>query len=42
MDNDTQLRDYYNAMGWNPETGIPKREVFEQLGLDFAVELTEA
>jgi aldehyde:ferredoxin oxidoreductase len=41
VDNDTQIRDYFTAMGWNPETGIPRRAVFEQLGLEFAVEVTE-
>jgi aldehyde:ferredoxin oxidoreductase len=41
VDNDVQLGDYYEAMGWNPETGVPKRSVFEQLGLDFAVEVAE-
>jgi len=41
IDNDTQIRDYFVAMGWNPETGVPKRAVFERLGLDFAAEVTE-
>ncbi len=38
VDIDIQLRDYYRAMGWNPDTGIPKRAVFERLGLDFALD----
>lgn len=38
---DTQLRDYYLVMGWDPDTGVPKRAVFERLGLDFALEVTE-
>jgi aldehyde:ferredoxin oxidoreductase len=42
VDIETQLRDYYLAMGWNPDTGVPKRAVFERLGLDFALEVTEA
>lgn len=41
VDNKTQLRDYYMAMGWNPETGVPKRAVFERLGLDFAIDVAE-
>jgi len=41
VDNEIQLRDYYLAMGWNTETGVPKRAVFERLGLDFAVDVTE-
>jgi len=41
VDNATQIRDYYMAMGWNPETGVPRRSVFEKLGLDFAVGVTE-
>jgi len=41
VDNETQLKEYYQAMGWNPETGVPKRAVFERLGLDFALEVTE-
>jgi aldehyde:ferredoxin oxidoreductase len=41
VDKDTQIRDYYIAMGWNPETGVPKRSVFKRLGLDFAMEVAE-
>ncbi|MDP6438149.1 MAG: aldehyde ferredoxin oxidoreductase C-terminal domain-containing protein, partial [Candidatus Brocadiia bacterium] len=41
IDNDVQIREYYEAMGWNPETGVPKRAVFEHLGLDFALEVAE-
>lgn len=41
VDNETQIRDYYVAMGWNPETGVPKRAVFERLGLDIAMQLAE-
>lgn len=41
VDNEKQIRDYYISMGWNPETGIPQRSVFERLGLDFALEVTE-
>jgi len=37
-----QVREYYEAMGWNPETGVPKRAVFDRLGLGFAAEVTEA
>jgi len=42
VDNVTQIRNYYVAMGWNPETGVPKRAVFERLGLDFAPEVAES
>lgn len=41
VDYEVQLRDYYQAMGWNPETGVPKRSVFERLKLDFALDVTE-
>ena len=41
VDNEVQVREYYEAMGWNPETGVPKRAVFERLGLDFALEVAE-
>jgi aldehyde:ferredoxin oxidoreductase len=41
VDNKTQIKEYYMAMGWNPETGIPKRAVFKRLGLNFAMEVTE-
>ena len=35
VDNDTQVRDYLEAMGWDPQTGIPTSEALERLGLDF-------
>jgi aldehyde:ferredoxin oxidoreductase len=41
VDNFIQLHDYFAAMGWNPETGVPKRYVFERLGLEFAKEVAE-
>jgi aldehyde:ferredoxin oxidoreductase len=41
VDKDLQIRDYYGAMGWNPETGVPKRSVFKRLGLDFAMQVAE-
>lgn len=25
---------FYEAMGWNPETGIPTRETLEKFGLN--------
>ena len=37
VDNQTEIRDYLLAMGWDPETGVPERETLEKLGLDFAV-----
>ena len=41
VDNETQIKEYYQAMGWNPVTGIPKKALFERLGLGFALEVTE-
>ena len=41
VDYDTQVKDYFAAMGWNPDTGVPRHKVFERLGLDFAYEVTE-
>ena len=41
VDNEEQLRGYYSAMGWNPETGVPTRETLERLGLGFASEVAE-
>ncbi len=41
VDNDTQLRDYFSAMGWNPDSGVPGKAAFERLGLDFASEVCE-
>ncbi len=41
VDADTQIRDYFIAMGWNPVTGIPKSEVLKNLGLDFTLHLAE-
>ncbi|HUT88681.1 MAG TPA: aldehyde ferredoxin oxidoreductase family protein [Thermoguttaceae bacterium] len=37
VDVDTQVRDYLAAMGWDTETGVPKQETLEGLGLDFVV-----
>jgi aldehyde:ferredoxin oxidoreductase len=39
VDNDTQLRDYYEAVGWDPETGVPARATLERLGLGFALDV---
>jgi len=36
VDIDTQVREYLEAMGWDTETGVPKRETLLELGLDFA------
>ena len=41
VDNETQIKEYYQAMGWNPETGVPRKALFERLGLGFAAEVTE-
>ncbi len=35
VDIDLQIREYLQAMGWDEETGAPKRETLEDLGLDF-------
>ncbi len=37
IDLETQVRDYLQAMGWDPETGVPTRETLERLGLDFVI-----
>jgi aldehyde:ferredoxin oxidoreductase len=34
VDVDTQVRDYLDAMGWDPQTGVPKRETLADLGLE--------
>ncbi len=31
------LEDYYELRGWDKETGNPKREKLEELGLEFAL-----
>ena len=41
VDNETQAREYFAAMGWNPQTGVPKKEALTRLGLDFAAEVAE-
>ncbi len=33
----TLLSGYYEARGWDPETGIPKEETLRDLGLDFVI-----
>jgi aldehyde:ferredoxin oxidoreductase len=35
IDLDTQVKDYLEAMGWDTETGVPKKETLERLDLDF-------
>ena len=37
IDNDTQVRDYCQAMGWDPETGVPTDETLKSLRLDFTI-----
>jgi len=32
---DVQVRDYLEAIGWDPQTGVPTKETLERLGLDF-------
>ena len=38
IDNDSLVRDYCIAMGWDPETGIPTEETVRRLGLAFALD----
>ena len=38
VDLDAQVKDYLEAMGWDPQTGVPKRETLLKLGLDFVAE----
>lgn len=35
VDLETQVRDYLEAMGWDTQTGVPKRETLAKLSLDF-------
>ena len=35
VDIDLQIREYLEAMGWNPETGVPEKDTLTNLGLDF-------
>ena len=37
VDNQTQVRGYLEAMGWDPQTGIPTRQTLDKLGLDFVI-----
>ncbi len=34
IDLETMKRDYYSAMTWNAETGIPEQECLESLGIE--------
>ena len=36
VDIDTQVREYLEAMGWDTQSGVPKKETLLELGLDFA------
>jgi len=36
VDNMTEIREFYEEMGWNPETGIPTKKRLLELGLDEA------
>jgi len=38
VDLEAQVKDYLEAMGWDPNTGVPKRETLLKLGLDFVAE----
>jgi len=35
VDIDRQVRDFLEAMGWDAQTGVPKKETLQDLGLDF-------
>ncbi|NQT38069.1 MAG: aldehyde ferredoxin oxidoreductase family protein [Planctomycetes bacterium] len=35
VDIDTQIREYNEVMGWDPETGVPRRQTLLDLDLDF-------
>ena len=35
VDIDTQIREYNEAMGWDAETGVPRKQTLLDLGLDF-------
>ncbi len=37
VDVDTQVRDFLEAMGWDPQTGVPRESTLRALGLDFVV-----
>ena len=37
VDVETQNREYFAEMGWDPESGIPKAETLKKLGLDFCI-----
>ena len=30
---DEMLKNYYEKMGWDPETGVPTKETLERLGI---------
>ncbi|MFC1937377.1 aldehyde ferredoxin oxidoreductase family protein [Chloroflexota bacterium] len=34
IDNETQVREYYKAMGWDPKTGKPVKDKLVELGLE--------
>jgi aldehyde:ferredoxin oxidoreductase len=38
VDNETQVREFFESMGWNYETGVPRKETLLRLGLDFAAD----
>lgn len=42
IDNETQLKDYYEVMGWDPQTGVPRKDAFERLGLEFALDVCQS
>jgi aldehyde:ferredoxin oxidoreductase len=39
---DTLLADYYQARGWDPETGNPKNETLTKLGLEYCINVEVA
>jgi len=38
VDEATHTEDYLSAMGWDPKTGVPRRQTLIELGLDFVAE----
>ena len=42
VDNDTQVREYYRAMDWDVETGVPSLATVTRLGLTFALDVASA
>jgi aldehyde:ferredoxin oxidoreductase len=35
VDHETEIREFFEAMGWSPDTGAPRPDTLRSLGLDF-------